>query len=54
MKWLWEEKAAEAVLAFLADTRVGCRPMPYGYDRIGPADERGEVSEGGEEGAGPS
>ena len=44
MKWSWEERATEAVLAFLADTRVGCRPSLMAM--IGPAEERGEASEG--------
>ena len=44
VKWLWEERATEAVLAFSADTRVGCRsPL---LATIGPVKERGEVSEG--------
>ena len=51
MKLLWEERATEAVLAFLVDTRVGCRPSLTAM--TGPAGERGKDSEGEEGMAGP-
>ena len=57
---LWKEKAVEAVLEFLRDTRVGCRPVVIagigssaeeGNDSEG--EGGGDGSEGGEGGPGP-
>ena len=44
VKWLWKEKATEAVLVFLWDTRVGCistrrKPPEEGCDVVGSGDE---------------
>lgn len=47
---LWKEKAVEAVLEFLRDTRVGCRSTVMA--RIGPpVEEKRDV--GGDEEGGP-
>ena len=48
VRYLWEVKAADAVLEFLRTTRVGC----VGTGRISPED-RGEDEEGEEGGPGP-
>ena len=52
VEWLWGEKATEAVLAFLRDTRVGCtstrRELPEEE-----CDEDGSNGEGGEGVPGP-
>ena len=39
MRLLWEERAAEAVLEFLRDTKVGCRSTAMA--RVGPPEEEG-------------
>ena len=50
VRLLWKEKAVEAVLEFLRDTRVGCRSTVMA--RIGPpVEEKRDV--GGDEEGGP-
>ena len=48
VRYLWEEKAADAVLEFLRTTRVGC----VGIGRV-PPEDRGDDEEGEEGGPGP-
>ena len=49
---LWEEEAAEAVLEFLEDTRVGCR-VPSGRAGVG-RDRDAEIPGSESEEDGPS
>ena len=53
VRWLWDEKATEAVLEFLEDTRVGCRTSvravlrPQGQEEEGKGVDRGSQGEEG-------